>query len=96
MTITPIIFNANPFFAISIIFNLFVPKTIAFGGVATGNIKAMDPDKVAGNINSRGFTSVFIARPASIGSIISVVAVLDVSSVRKVIKRAIKAMIIIG
>ena len=76
--------------------NLFVPKIIAFGGVATGNIKAIDPESVAGSIKSKGLISVLIDNPAKIGSIISVVAVLEVSSVRKVIKKAIIAIINIG
>ena len=74
-----------PILTISIILTLPLPNIIAFGGVATGIIKAQDADRVAGIINNRGFVFIATATDASIGRIISVVAVFDVSSVKKVI-----------
>lgn len=85
---TPIKLRSIPVRIISDIFNLLVPKTTAFGGVATGSINASDAAKVAGSINNKGFNSILIAIPASIGKSISVVAVLDVSSVKNDINRA--------
>ena len=96
MMITPIMFKIRPVFAISIIFILLVPKIIAFGGVATGSIKAKEADRVAGNIKNKGLISVVIEMPAKTGKIISVVAVFEVSSVKKVIIKAIIAIINIG
>ena len=61
---------------------------MALGGVATGSIKASEAAKVAGNISRRGFTFILTAMPASMGKNISVVAVLDVNSVRKDIIKA--------
>ena len=71
----------KPVLIISIIFNFPVPKTIAFGGVAMGNINAIEAASVIGNINKRGFNFISVAKPDIIGSIISVVAVFDVNSV---------------
>src|SRR5512133_2502604 len=88
MITAPARFKNSPVFAIWKTVILFVPKTMAFGGVATGSMKAMDAEMVAGSIKRRGLIFVLIAIPARIGSIISVVAVLDVSSVRNVISRA--------
>ena len=92
----PIIFRIKPVLAISIIINLPVPKIIAFGGVATGSIKAMEADRVAGSMNNSGLTSADTDMPASIGRIISVVAVLEVSSVRNVIVNEIVKIMING
>ena len=80
----------------SIILNLFVPKIIAFGGVATGSINAIEADIVAGSMNNNGFISVDTDNPARTGRSISIVAVLEVNSVRKVIVKAIIAIIKIG
>ena len=93
---TPMMFRIKPVLAISIILRRPVPNIIAFGGVATGNMKAIEADKVAGSINRRGFISAETDMPASIGSIISVVAVLDVSSVRNVIINDIEKMMMRG
>ncbi len=81
-------FNKNPVFAICITFIRFVPKTIAFGGVATGNIKAKEAANVAGNINKSGLTSILTEMPANIGRNISVVAVFEVNSVKSDIIKA--------
>ena len=48
----------------------------------------MDAERVAVSINSIGFIPIAIETEASIGKIICVVAVLDVSSVRKLIVAA--------
>ena len=66
---------------------LLVPNTMAFGGVAIGNMNAIDADSVAGIIRNKGLMPVVTDKPANTGNNISVVAVFDVSSVRKVIKR---------
>jgi hypothetical protein len=87
--IAPIKTIANPAFTISPIFIFPVLNTIAFGGVATGNIKAKEAETVAGNIRSNGFIFRATAREASIGSIVLVIAVLDVNSVRKTITKQI-------
>ncbi len=67
MIIAPIRFKINPVDAISLTFILFEPKIIAFGGVATGNIKAMEALRVAGNISNSGCIPVLTERPAKIG-----------------------------
>ena len=95
-TRTPIIFNINPVLDISITLSRLVPKTIAFGGVATGSINANDPAIVAGNINNNGLISILIARPARTGKKVSTVAVLEVSSVKNEITMAIVRIIIKG
>ena len=84
MKTAPTMFITIPAFAISAILTRPLPKIIAFGGVATGNIKAQEAESVAGIIRNRGF--IFISREsaAKIGRIIWVVAVLDVTSVKKV------------
>ena len=71
-----------PAFNMSIILILFVPKMMAFGGVATGNINAIEAASVAGIISNMGLIFIATASPASIGNIISVVATFDVSSVK--------------
>ena len=73
-----------PTLAISEIFIRPLPNTIALGGVATGIINAQDADIVAGIISNKGLVSMAMATDANIGSIISVVAVFDVSSVKNV------------
>jgi len=92
----PMIFRINPVLAISIILILPVPKMMAFGGVATGNMKAIDAESVAGIMKSKGFVWVDIDNPAKTGSNISVVATLEVNSVKKVIIRAIVKIIRMG
>ena len=73
-----------PAFIISCIRTSPVPNTMALGGVATGSMKAHEADRVAGIISKRGFTRIAVDNEPRIGNIISVVAVFDVSSVRKV------------
>ena len=81
----PMKFNHNPVRDISRTLSRFVPKMIAFGGVADGIIKASDAEIVAGSINNNGFTSILMAKPAKTGKNVSTVATLEVSSVKKVI-----------
>ena len=73
--------------AISAMVRRLLPNTMAFGGVATGIMNAQDADMVAGIINTSGCVPVSTATDASMGRIISVVAVLLVSSVRNVMAR---------
>ncbi len=84
MTKTPIRLMKIPVLAISLILMRPLPNTIAFGGVATGIINAHEADSVAGIMSIKGFILIATATEARIGRIISVVAVFEVSSVRKV------------
>ncbi len=43
-------------------------NTIAFGGVATGIMNAIDADNVTGSINNRGLISICFATEATTGS----------------------------
>ena len=52
ITIIPAILSHIPVRAISLMSIRFVPKIIAFGGVATGNIKANEQAIVAGTIKN--------------------------------------------
>ena len=94
--IAPSRFRISPVFAMSMILIRLVPKIMALGGVATGNMNAIEADKVAGNIRNSGFILVATPRPASMGSNISVVAVFDVNSVKKVMNKQITNVIRIG
>ncbi len=68
-------------------------KTTAFGGVAAGIMKAAEAAIVAGIITMSGFSSALAAVAAKTGKSTAVVAVLEVSSVRKLIKKATTRMI---
>jgi len=96
ITTAPTRFRNSPVLAICPTLIREVPNIMAFGGVATGSIKAIEADIVAGIISSSGLIFVVMAIPASIGRTISVVAVLDVSSVRNVIIRDMTSIITIG
>ncbi len=87
MTTTPRRLMNTPIFAISAILIRPLPKMMALGGVATGIMKAHEAESVAGIISISGLTRMATATEARIGRIISVVAVLEVSSVRKVMVR---------
>ena len=80
---TLITFINIPVRIISGIFKYPEPKTMAFGGVATGSIKAQDAATVIPTINVNGWTSKIKAIGAITGKSIAVVARLDVISVRK-------------
>ena len=83
----------NPVFPIWVMLILPLEKTIALGGVPMGSIKAHDAAMVAGSINNRGFTWSAWEVAARMGSIMVVEAVLDVTSVRKVMVNATAAII---
>ena len=85
----PIRFRTNPAFDIFGILTQPLPKTMAFGGVATGNIKANEAANVAGTIKNKGWIFAAIAAMPSIGKITVVVAVFEVNSVKKVTARQI-------
>lgn len=93
---TPIMLINMPALTISEMVIRPLPNTIALGGVATGIINAQDAAIVAGIINNRGLVFIATATDAKIGRIISVVAVFEVSSVKKVIPKQILIIIIIG
>ncbi len=80
----PIMLVMKPALTISIIFSFPEPNTTAFGGVATGNIKAKDAAMVIGITRKRGLILMAFESPAITGRSISVVAVFEVNSVRKV------------
>lgn len=65
-----IIFSTKPVFAISIILNLLLAKTMVFGGVPTGIIKAIDAESVAAIINIKGLTPMATETDARIGKTI--------------------------
>ena len=68
------------------IFNFPELKTMAFGGVATGNIKAQEAANVAPA--NRGSVSIFkeMLKEKSKGNVILAVAVFEVISVRKLME----------
>ena len=76
-------FIKKPLLTISGILKYPDPKTTAFGGVATGNIKAHDAATAAPTINTNGCTSIVSAIGANTGSNIAVVARFEVISVKK-------------
>lgn len=78
------IFNMTPILAICDICILPDEKTIAFGGVATGSMKAIEAEIVAGIINRSGLRFNATAVPFMIGNSAAAVAVFDVSSVKNV------------
>ena len=92
----PIILISTPALAISAILTLPLPKTMALGGVATGIMKAQEAESVAGIISIKGFTCMAKPTEAKMGRIISVVAVLDVNSVRKVNPKQMERIMTIG
>jgi hypothetical protein len=79
-----ITFTKNPTRTISKTLTLPLPKTIALGGVATGNIKAQEAANVAGTIKNAGLISRTTDADCKIGKTNCVVAVLEVNSVSKV------------
>ena len=61
------------------------PKTIALGGVATGNIKAQLAARATAAVTNIGLKSDCIAMAATTGKKVAVVAILEVNSVKKII-----------
>lgn len=79
MTIaTPMKLRMMPVLTICGTLILPLPNTTAFGGVATGSINAIDAESVAVIISRSGFISSATEIDASMGNIISVVAVLEI------------------
>ena len=93
MTAIPIRFIANPSETKVLAENAPVEKITILGGVATGNMNAQDALMAAGTISSLGSIAAPIAAAAMIGINIVVVAVLLVTSVKKVTQKQIVAMI---
>ena len=81
----PIIFSTKPALIIFGILKRPEPKTIAFGGVATGNINAQLAAKVTGAAKMIGLIPISIAIAPIIGKNVAVVAILLVNSVMKMI-----------
>ena len=92
MTI-PTRFIANPSETKALAENAPVEKITILGGVATGNMNAQDALMAAGTISNLGSIAAPIAAAAMIGINIVVVAVLLVTSVKKVTQKQIVAMI---
>jgi hypothetical protein len=65
--------------------NLPDPKTIAFGGVATGSINAQLAAKTTGMVSATGAIPRATATAPTTGKKVEVVATLDVISVKKMI-----------
>ena len=84
---TPIRLRARPFWIIVFTVNFSEPNTMALGAVATGSIKAQLALTAAGAITSSGSIFIFNAATASMGISKVVVAVLLVTSVKKVTAR---------
>lgn len=84
--------SQTPILAMSKMRTLLLPKIIALGGVATGIMNAQEADIVAGIISIKGCSPVATATAARIGKIISVVAVFDVTSVKKVMEKQMSAI----
>ena len=93
MTTIPIRFIANPSETKVLAENAPVEKITILGGVATGNMNAQDALIAAGTISNLGSIAAPIAAAAIIGINIVVVAVLLVTSVKKVTQKQIVAMI---
>tara|TARA_B100000579_G_scaffold402208_1_gene385267 strand:- start:467 stop:874 length:408 start_codon:yes stop_codon:yes gene_type:complete len=93
MTAIPIRFIANPSETKVLAENALVEKITILGGVATGNMNAQDALMAAGTISNLGSIAAPIAAAAMIGINIVVVAVLLVTSVKKVTQKQIVAMI---
>jgi len=66
------------------------PKTIAFGGVATGSIKAQLAAKATAAVTNNGSKFDWMAIAATTGRKVAVVAILEVNSVRKIINATTK------
>ena len=93
MTTIPIRFIANPSETKVLAENAPVEKITILGGVATGNMNAQDALMAAGTISNLGSIAAPIAAAAMIGINSVVVAVLLVTSVKKVTQKQIIAMI---
>ena len=93
MTMTPTKFSTMPSRTMVWIEKRPVAKVMTLGGVATGNIKAQEALMAAGIINKAGSVPAPIAAAAKIGISSVVVAMLLVTSVKKVTAKQIVAII---
>ena len=78
-------FMKNPDLTISGILKYPDPKTTAFGGVATGSMNAQEAAEVHATMTIKGSIPKATAKGAKTGSIMAVVAKLEVTSVKKLI-----------
>ena len=81
-------FKKNPAFIIVAIVNLPEPQTIAFGGVATGNIKAQLAARQTGTVKETGNIPKPTATAPKTSKKVEVVATLLVISVKNIINAA--------
>ena len=81
ITMTQMMFIRKPALTMSTGLILAAEKTMAFGGVATGNMKAYEHVTVAGSIRNRGFTLTVRAISAKTGRRMLAVAVFEATSV---------------
>lgn len=81
-------FKMNPDFIMSFCEISPVPKTIAFGGVATGSIKAQEAPKPMISDSPNGASPSSSDIEIKIGTKSAALAVFEVNSVRKTIKNA--------
>ena len=81
-------FKAKPALIISGIVSFPEPKTIALGGVATGNMNAQLAANTTGIVRATGAMPKATATAPTTGKNVEVVATLEVISVRKMIKVA--------
>ena len=93
MTTIPVRFIANPSETKVLAENAPVEKITMLGGVATGNMNAQEALMAAGTISNLGSIAAPIAAAAKIGINSVVVAVLLVTSVKKVTQKLIIPMI---
>ena len=96
MTMIPIKLAKKPTLTISQIFRCPLPNTMALGAVAAGSIKAQDAARVTEIISGKGSIPICSAADAKMGRIISVEDMLDVSSVKKLMKVVLAIMDKVG
>ena len=87
MKATAKMFRPNPTFAIWGMDSLPLAKTLAFGPVPEGSIKAQEAAMVAGTIKRKGWIPAPFESPAKTGKNTAVVAVFEFISVKKPLRR---------
>ena len=80
ISIMPITSKTRPTLSISFMWISFVPKTIVFAAVATGNIKPREAANVAGIINNNGATSRSFCKAIITGIANWILAMLEANS----------------
>ena len=93
MTTTPTKFNTTPSRTMVCMEKRPVAKVMTLGGVATGSMNAQEALKAAGTMNNAGSMPAPSAAAAKIGMSRVVVAILLVTSVRKVTAKQMVAII---